>query len=353
MKAVFSVIKEVCESVNYDFRMINTRYFRHTKDEENAFLLFEQLTGESWIELVVNLRDGLDSVPYCKTCGSVSSFYTKKYGKFCCSSCATAYGREKYKSEKHLRDQKKRRIKEEEKARKDEEKKKRREERERNKPPKRPKGMTNVEWYGEEKARELAENRSKFQSGKKRPNQSKKLKEWYSNEENKKKFLKAYRSIDYSSSWKEHSIRMKEKIRNGDFTPPTNIKSRRFDYEGISFRSTFEVIYYVYHTKILSNDVAYETIRLPYKDESGNDRIYIVDFENVTTKELIEIKPESNVNTIKHKAEAAQKYCKESGKTFLVVTEETLKQYLNDIVKSGYTDETISEIAKRYKKWIQ
>lgn len=64
-------------------------------------------------------------------------------------------------------------------------------------------------------------------------------------------------------------------------------KSTRYKYDGYNFRSSYELIFYLY-CKELNLNVEYESISIPYKDYEGIIHYYYPDF--IVDDQLIEIK---------------------------------------------------------------
>lgn len=100
-------------------------------------------------------------------------------------------------------------------------------------------------------------------------------------------------------------------------------------YRGTRFRSLLElsVIRNLEAEGLsLGSTMLYEATRIPYGREGR--RTYVVDLTLPQTKTLIEVKPSSRAsnknNTAKRKA--AERWCLENGWTYLIVTEEELRQ---------------------------
>lgn len=133
----------------------------------------------------------------------------------------------------------------------------------------------------------------------------------------------------------KQSDMMKKKIKNGEFTPVitnswTN-NTQKLDYDGLKFRSTWELYYYLY-CKFNNVNTQYEKIRIPYFDTIKNqNRIYIVDFYNIDENTLIEIKPQCHQNAInfQDKMIGLKDYCKNNNKNFKVLDENWFKMFYN------------------------
>lgn len=120
-------------------------------------------------------------------------------------------------------------------------------------------------------------------------------------------------------SKRKQSITLKEKIKNGEFTPNVHNSRTHWDsiFNGKKYRSSWEAIYHS-----INEDDLFEDIRLEYKFD--NDiKIYIVDFVNHSDKILTEIKPDAHKNEPKFKAKikAAEEWCKKNNYTFRILTE--------------------------------
>lgn len=117
------------------------------------------------------------------------------------------------------------------------------------------------------------------------------------------------------------SIILKNKIKNGEFTPQiTNSWCHsRIEIHGIPFRSCWEAAFY-----ILNPNLKYEKIRIPYIDENGNEKIYITDFVDNFAKKIYEIKPKSVKNNIKNilKEKSAIKWCNDNGYEYICISDE-------------------------------
>ena len=88
----------------------------------------------------------------------------------------------------------------------------------------------------------------------------------------------------------------------------------------------------------------------------NKERIYITDFYNKTTNEIIEIKPQSCIiPELKDKLVGVSKYIKSNNIKYKVVTEKTLKSYLKSLMELEFiqSNETFKDIAKVYKRWIE
>lgn len=88
-------------------------------------------------------------------------------------------------------------------------------------------------------------------------------------------------------SRKKKSVRMKEKILAGEFTPNSTNRYNRWhtEFDGKKYRSSWEALYASYNST-----AEYETLRLAY-EFNGQEKIYIVDFVDHNNRLVVEIKP--------------------------------------------------------------
>jgi hypothetical protein len=120
---------------------------------------------------------------------------------------------------------------------------------------------------------------------------------------------------------KKRSDSMKKLIVSGKFTPcVTNswCKSRVI-INNIPFRSSWEAAFY-----ILNERIKYEKVRIPYLNESGIQKIYIVDFVDTLNKRLFEIKPKINKHISNNilKEQAAIKWSEQNGYTYTSINDD-------------------------------
>jgi hypothetical protein len=131
----------------------------------------------------------------------------------------------------------------------------------------------------------------------------------------------------------KNSIIMKDKIKNGEFTPNiTNSWNYGTSYlikNGlkIKYRSSWEAFFH-----LCNENLEYEKVRIEY--EYKNElHYYIVDFIDTIDKKLYEIKPISQISNpiVKIKEEYCLKWCVENGYEFIFITEDW---YINNLGKS-------------------
>ena len=124
--------------------------------------------------------------------------------------------------------------------------------------------------------------------------------------------------------WKNQSIHMKEKIKNGLFTPCitntwTNYESKIL-LNGVikHLRSSWEAFFYLVNPHLL-----FEKLRIPYVDDDGVSHNYIVDFIDMDKKIIYEVKPtkmkERFLNEFKEKI--ALEWCENNEYKYEVISE--------------------------------
>jgi len=134
------------------------------------------------------------------------------------------------------------------------------------------------------------------------------------------------------------SIKMKENIRTGKFTPAvTNswCKSRvSTNDKSLNFRSTWEAAFYVANASS-TIELEYETIRIPYFDPYKKKmRMYMVDFVDRKNKILYEIKPDSELsdNIVKAKESSAIIWCNDNGYEYKIIGDLWFHNNVNEIL---------------------
>jgi hypothetical protein len=146
---------------------------------------------------------------------------------------------------------------------------------------------------------------------------------------------------------------LKEKIKNGSFTPGvTNSWSRSkinvlINGNIFSVRSSWEAFFYV-----LNPFLVYESIRVQYFDtKSKSYRNYIVDFLDPVNRKLYEIKPKKKIESCENKEKAATDWCRKNGFIFVYITEEWIrKNYDRNLIKD---QPEFSKISERIEKSLK
>lgn len=131
------------------------------------------------------------------------------------------------------------------------------------------------------------------------------------------------------------------------------------NYKEIRFRSILELSVIRHFEKqgfILGKDMFYESVAIQY----GKKKIrnYIVDLSFPKDKLLVEIKPSSRADNKnnKIKREAAEKWCSENSWTYVIITEEELKQcdeILTLVEAAKINDVKLGERSKRALRKIE
>ena len=131
-------------------------------------------------------------------------------------------------------------------------------------------------------------------------------------------------------SAKEHGEKIRKLILEGKFTPnPTNgwanSRCKLLHINGYEkyYRSAWDAAF-----QILNLDYLYEDVRIQYKDQKNRDKIYLVDFVNHKDKKLIEVKPQTLIESqrCKLKAEAALKWCEKNDYEYIIISNEYFKE---------------------------
>lgn len=139
------------------------------------------------------------------------------------------------------------------------------------------------------------------------------------------------------------SLRVKEAIKNGTWTPhPHNsMTSKNIVFNGVKFRSSWEVCFYHLNPK-----TEYETIRIPYITPEKINRIYIVDFIDREKRVLYEIKPKSKLGDMNIKLPFVLSWCKDNGFGFEMITEDYFKSHKSKIDFSVFNDDIKNKLLK-------
>lgn len=120
---------------------------------------------------------------------------------------------------------------------------------------------------------------------------------------------------------------MKEKIKNGEFTPDiTNSWSNSMCKLKINnnikyFRSTWEAFF-----SLVNPDLIYEKLRIEY-EYKNNKHTYIVDFLDDKNKQLYEVKPLSERYKLKNETKTifANQWCAKNGYTYNIIDDNWFK----------------------------
>lgn len=128
----------------------------------------------------------------------------------------------------------------------------------------------------------------------------------------------------FKSMCNKNSIIMKNKIKNGEFTPNiTNSWNKGTSYLIINnkknkYRSSWEAFFH-----LCNNHLEYEKLRIEYKLD-GSKHNYIVDFIDYKNRKLYEIKPYSQLDRkiVKIKEEYCLKWCDKNSYQLIFITED-------------------------------
>lgn len=153
----------------------------------------------------------------------------------------------------------------------------------------------------------------------------------------------SHKMTDYvrKKSYKKQSIKMKENIRLGKFIPNITNSWAKSMCEisfirdnilvNIKTRSSWEAYFQLFNTNLL-----YEKVIIQYKfrNEYFN---YIVDFLDPVNKILYEIKPNSEMNTLKNKAKFrwARKWCEKNSYKYIIINNKWFKDNYNKNIIIG------------------
>jgi len=129
---------------------------------------------------------------------------------------------------------------------------------------------------------------------------------------------------------KKQSKIMKNKIKNGEFTPNITNSWTHWDANLLinneikKFRSSWEASFYMSNQNLL-----YETIRIPYLNIDNEEKTYIGDFYDDNKKILYEIKPKSVYKKQANKISNAINWCIKNGIKFVWINEDNILEYIN------------------------
>lgn len=177
---------------------------------------------------------------------------------------------------------------------------------------------TKKKWLQSDKAKQFYKHLGKHNS--------KKMKEFNQTEQGKA-------NIERNAVF--HSNRMKEKIANGEFTPPiTNTFTHWnavIEIDGIikKFRSSWEACFWY-----SNQHLEYETTECRTK-KMDNGRVYIGDFFDKDKKILYEIKPREFFIKQAKKIDSLIEHCKQNGYKFKWVNENNIIDYINSDIFNG------------------
>lgn len=154
---------------------------------------------------------------------------------------------------------------------------------------------------------------------------------------------------DNQKQREKQSQTMRNKILHGEFTPNTNNRWTKFDieYNGKKYRSSWEASYASINPQAL-----HENIRIKYIDHDGKERIYISDFYNSISNEIVEIRPESLYDETHPKVIAIKEYCKNNNYTYTHIDIDYFvkNQHLIDYDGLGESKRKIINAINKYER---
>lgn len=151
-------------------------------------------------------------------------------------------------------------------------------------------------------------------------------------ESNAKRWTEEYKKLDkerriLNGICEKISHTMKKKILSGELTPKSENRKRakriKSHITNIQYRSNWELIFHEENPNL-----KYEFTRIEYT-ENENVRVYITDFTDPENRNIYEIKPSSELNSLNFisKKRAAEEWCNANNFTYKVVTELNYKFY--------------------------
>lgn len=138
------------------------------------------------------------------------------------------------------------------------------------------------------------------------------------------------------------SIKMKEKILSGVFTPNTKNSRTHWElsYNGYKFRSSWELVWFA-----LNPSFEFEKLRIPYFF-NGIRKIYIVDFIDYINKSIVEIKPKEHLTSAKFlaKQKSVIEWAKINDYNFVIITQDYFINNLEKIKQLHLSDNIMKRI---------
>lgn len=149
----------------------------------------------------------------------------------------------------------------------------------------------------------------------------------------------------YSEEEKKRiSDRMKEKIKNGEFTPKSNNSRTRKDtkFNGILYRSSWEAWFVK-----MNPEFEYEKLRLPYEID-GENHIYIVDFVCHKTMRVAEVKPKCHLSKPENvaKIKALTNWALENNYDVTIVDENYIASHFAVDELKGLSEDIIKKLER-------
>jgi hypothetical protein len=142
---------------------------------------------------------------------------------------------------------------------------------------------------------------------------------------------------------------MKDKIKNGEFTPNIHNSNTHWQttYKNKKYRSSWEAAFFS-----INPNFKYEKLRIEYF--IGNERkIYIVDFVDYNKKIAVEIKPKSHRDDKKFvaKEKALKKWCIDNNFIYKIISEDYFYENFDDIDFKNMDKNSVSNIWKVKKRY--
>jgi len=140
---------------------------------------------------------------------------------------------------------------------------------------------------------------------------------------------------------------MVNKILAGHFTPcVTNSRTHwsatiQTGIEIKKFRSSWEACFWFSNQHLL-----YEYYRIPYYDKNNKKRAYVVDFFDINSKTVYEIKPIARFNEEIHKMTEAIKFCIANQVKFIWINENNIMQYIDTEVFKEHNLKQLQKLQK-------
>lgn len=124
---------------------------------------------------------------------------------------------------------------------------------------------------------------------------------------------------------KLRSDMMRDRILSGEFTPNSNNRNTHWEssFNGKKYRSSWEAVYHA-----LYPEAEYETLRIEYNYQNSMF-VYIVDFINHNTKEVIEVKPSKMIHDAQTSAKinALTAWAKQNNYSVVIADETYLSRH--------------------------
>jgi uncharacterized FlaG/YvyC family protein len=143
------------------------------------------------------------------------------------------------------------------------------------------------------------------------------------------------------------SAQMKKKILSGEFTPNSNNRNTHWEstFNNKSYRSSWEALY-----QYINQDAEYEKLRIEYRFDN-TIKIYIVDFVDHVTKQVIEVKPRELCTGEKFQAKLAAltTWAELNKYTLIIADKEWLQAQDTNIDYTKFDNNTARKIKALYE----